>query len=1298
MSNRPFTGRFDRRAPYDRQRTESFAEGRADLDDARFRDRYSGSPFPSTPNRPNFDQRYPEPDWQRTRDRHWQGPSRQYPRLEDRPPVREFYRREEVFRSYPHPPRDYNSHRIPNQREYFHPRARSPPRRVMDSSWTPDFHRDVKHQPRSLMSNLNSMHSSSPSLMSSMENQKQRRLMSNMKGQSTNVRNTFLLSKPSALSDKERNENIGESNDAYSPKPVMNSKSLLQSKNENLEPEIDEQSSDSEDDDDDGFNQDQIEKQIDHIDNEITKQERLLQSIQRKIAEDKNNLLNDGQLEVKMEDISTKETKQVLKEYILEGVVQPYRPNPVEPTSLDNLVHEIYAANRQLCRQYSIISCERNAILYNLGNHTLNSLPSCNPNLIDENNSINPKLRAYIVSYLQNRKRDALRHENHLVNEYQSKYKVWKLKLQEKEEKLVDKKIQNITPSLTQQHFAEERPRITRRNPGLRSDFVRSDAEYQQTIAMLGVVPEDENQKIQDRCAKEVVMITDPIKRKELFVNTNNRIIDPEMDLAIFNQSTINSWYDHERSIFKSKLSQFGKDFGKISSFVERKTVKDCVAFYYHNLHQLRFKSLLRRNRLPGRGRRRKEKVEVDSDCFKIYHLESDEDVIFLKTASVDSEEDIEIEDTQLSPGDVSPGSPAVSVEESDIMFIADEWNQGERLSILEAFEKFGHSYEEISSAVKTKTPLQCKNYLRNYHRQLDAGNRGIEIFFEKTKENLARDVNNKTGENEVAVSANENKRKQKRPNDDEQIEKRKTAKKPKKMNSLDLPAEESGIELSEERRQSTVNDADNEEEEEGAGTNPVTRRVISYWTPKEREDFLRGLSLYGRNWEAIASEVNSKSIVQVRNFFNNSRKKLELDKILDAVTERNNSGRATDANFTQKRASLTDSSPLKPPIAPILVTKDIPTLHSTISEEPIGPDFHIFNKPTAISPKISVKKNFFSTPIFTGDSDQSIMNVPFYEPANLPSKEPTLRSDLQSSFSGQIIDKPSTGINSDIVLPSLKNLISSPNVKHSVVEMDMPDPDAPVYKPGIPIASPRYPISISDQIPFEGDVLDAATSLLGVAAAKKHDNNLTPHTPPIVYEHERPKLILEPQSLLYEPEVLPKVKLELPNIPQQKVSPNRGNSTLTFNQTDLPMKYGPMPDIIANKVIEYGESTNENASTSVVTSNFVWTDSQNEKTGSFSDSYTHIDDAKSSRSEFTEMKANSDDTETIPVKNIQLSLPFPCEKSEIPDNGMVKGLDLLIDVNNMLVEAVPPPTEPLSNQNKAQDEAMESVGLTQPE
>lgn len=55
-----------------------------------------------------------------------------------------------------------------------------------------------------------------------------------------------------------------------------------------------------------------------------------------------------------------------------------------------------------------------------------------------------------------------------------------------------------------------------------------------------------------------------------------------------------------------------------------------------------------------------------------------------------------------------------------------------------------------------------------------------------------------------------------------------------------------------------------------------------SYWSVSERNEFQRLLSIYGRNWERVANEMKSKTVIQVRNFYVNNEEKMQLKEVVD--------------------------------------------------------------------------------------------------------------------------------------------------------------------------------------------------------------------------------------------------------------------------------------------------------------------------------------------------------------------------------------------------------------------------------
>jgi nuclear receptor co-repressor 1 len=96
-------------------------------------------------------------------------------------------------------------------------------------------------------------------------------------------------------------------------------------------------------------------------------------------------------------------------------------------------------------------------------------------------------------------------------------------------------------------------------------------------------------------------LLLPPEARRRKFINNNGLIQDP---LKEYNERKfINMWTDAEKDIFKEKFLLHPKNFGQIGQFLERKTVSDCVQYYYLSKKTENYKQLLRKSKMRRRGR-----------------------------------------------------------------------------------------------------------------------------------------------------------------------------------------------------------------------------------------------------------------------------------------------------------------------------------------------------------------------------------------------------------------------------------------------------------------------------------------------------------------------------------------------------------------------------------------------------------------------------------------------------------------------------------------------------------------------
>ena len=86
-------------------------------------------------------------------------------------------------------------------------------------------------------------------------------------------------------------------------------------------------------------------------------------------------------------------------------------------------------------------------------------------------------------------------------------------------------------------------------------------------------------------------LMLDSKQRRYSFINNNGLITD--LPKVAKENEYYNIWTDSEKEIFKEKFLQHPKNFGVIASYLEKKTVCECVAYYYRSKKTEHYKRLL---------------------------------------------------------------------------------------------------------------------------------------------------------------------------------------------------------------------------------------------------------------------------------------------------------------------------------------------------------------------------------------------------------------------------------------------------------------------------------------------------------------------------------------------------------------------------------------------------------------------------------------------------------------------------------------------------------------------------------
>ena len=126
---------------------------------------------------------------------------------------------------------------------------------------------------------------------------------------------------------------------------------------------------------------------------------------------------------------------------------------------------------------------------------------------------------------------------------------------------------------------------------------VRSEADMEDVIERLRE-RENEDKKMHSYAVIPPVLL--PYEERQRKSTSNNGLIlDP---LKEFNDRKFqNMWTDPEKNVFKEKFLQHPKNFGMIAQNLERKSVSDCVQYYYLTKKSVNFKQQLRRAKVRGR-------------------------------------------------------------------------------------------------------------------------------------------------------------------------------------------------------------------------------------------------------------------------------------------------------------------------------------------------------------------------------------------------------------------------------------------------------------------------------------------------------------------------------------------------------------------------------------------------------------------------------------------------------------------------------------------------------------------------
>ncbi|KAG8146377.1 hypothetical protein E2320_012727, partial [Naja naja] len=115
------------------------------------------------------------------------------------------------------------------------------------------------------------------------------------------------------------------------------------------------------------------------------------------------------------------------------------------------------------------------------------------------------------------------------------------------------------------------------RGSGFSMSAARSEHEVSEIID--GLSEQENLEKQMRQLAVIPPMLYDAEQQRIKFINMNGLMDDP---MKVYkDRQVMNMWSEQEKETFREKFMQHPKNFGLIASFLDRKTVADCVLYYY---------------------------------------------------------------------------------------------------------------------------------------------------------------------------------------------------------------------------------------------------------------------------------------------------------------------------------------------------------------------------------------------------------------------------------------------------------------------------------------------------------------------------------------------------------------------------------------------------------------------------------------------------------------------------------------------------------------------------------------------
>ncbi|XP_062038203.1 nuclear receptor corepressor 2 isoform X5 [Lepus europaeus] len=382
-----------------------------------------------------------------------------------------------------------------------------------------------------------------------------------------------------------------------------------------------------------------------------------------------------------------------------------------------------------------------------------------------ENIKINQAMRKKLILYFKRRNHARKQWEQKFCQRYDQLMEAWEKKVERIEnnprrrakESKVREYYEKQFPEIRKQRELQERmqSRVGQRGGGLSMAAARSEHEVSEIID--GLSEQENLEKQMRQLAVIPPMLYDADQQRIKFINMNGLMDDP---MKVYKDRQVtNMWSEQEKDTFREKFMQHPKNFGLIASFLERKTVAECVLYYYLTKKNENYKSLVRRSyrrrgksqqqqqqqqqQMPRNSQEEKEEKEKEAEKEEEKpDVEHDREELAKEKTDDTSGEDNDEKEAVASRGRKTANSqgrrkgritrsmaseahseeaatPQQSAELASMeMNESSRWTEEEMETAKKGLLEHGRNWSAIARMVGSKTVSQCKNFYFNYKKR----------------------------------------------------------------------------------------------------------------------------------------------------------------------------------------------------------------------------------------------------------------------------------------------------------------------------------------------------------------------------------------------------------------------------------------------------------------------------------------------------------------------------------------------------------------------------------------------------